>query len=122
VVLVTSGSDRRVQLSDTVNINIPPELSPVNAQGVDTAVRIWSGGGITVLVDLGPMSDRLDRYEGSQVELSGRAARVAAFDDAADHVIAVHLDDPALTISVRFERTEQESVAHRIIESLSVED
>jgi hypothetical protein len=116
------GDYRRVQLSDTVNINIPVELSPDEAQGVDTAVQTWSGDGITVLVDHGPMSDRLDRYEGSSMELSGRAARVAAFDDAAEHVIAAHLDDPVLTISVRFERAEQESIARRIIESLTVED
>jgi len=105
-----------------VSINLPPELSPDEAQGVDTAVRIWSGDGITVLVDLGPMSDRLERHEGYETELSGHATRVATFDDGANHVIAAHLNDPPLTISVRFERAGQETAARRIIESLSIED
>jgi hypothetical protein len=112
--------DQRVQLDDGLTISIPSELSPGDEQGIDSAVRTWSGGGITVLVDAGPMSDRLDR--GESQSLSGRAARVAAFVDTGGHVVAAHLDDPPMTISVRFERAEQEGVARRIIESLTAAD
>jgi hypothetical protein len=116
-VRVAGEMDQRVQLVDGLTISIPSELSPGDEQGIDSAVRTWSGGGITVLVDAGPMSDQLGH--GESQSLSGHAARVAAFDDAGEHVIAAHIDDPPVTVSVRFARAEQEGVARGIIESLT---
>lgn len=112
----------RVRLPGGVSIAIPPEFSSDDAQGMDSPVQSWSGDRINVLIDSSPMSDHLDRCEGDEEEVSGRLARVVNFDDAGTRVFAVHLDDPALTIAIRIECSEGESVARAILKSLTISE
>lgn len=113
---------QRVQLPGGASISIPSELFSNDVQGVDSSVQSWAGDGIDILIDASPMSDRLDRYEGHEEELAGHLARVVDFDDAGTRVFAVHLDDPALTITVRVERHEDEPTARMILKSLTIRE
>jgi hypothetical protein len=113
---------KRVEAAGGVGFSIPADMSPQGEQSVDTHVRTWAGGGVSVLLDFGPMSDRLDRHEGHEEVLSGRRARVVDFVDAGSHVFAAHLSDPTLTIAVRIQQPGHERVARTILKSLTIRE
>ena len=113
---------KRVKAMGVVGFSIPAGMSPQGDLGVDSAVPSWAGGGVSVLLDVGPMSDRLDRHQGHEEVLSGRRARVVDFADAGSHVFAAHLSDPALTLVVRIQQPRDERVARRILRSLTIRE
>lgn len=118
---LTSGW-KRVKAMRGVSFSMPADMSPEGEQSVDSQVRSWAGGGVSVLLDFGPMSDRLDRHEGHEEVLSGRRARVVDFVDAGSHVFAAHLSDPTLTIAVRIQQPGHERVARAILKSLIIRE
>ena len=113
---------QRVQTPSGASLAVPPGLIAANVHGVDSPVQIWSGEGVEVLVDASPMSDRLERHEGSEEVISGHRARVVDFPDACTHVYAAHFEEPALTVVVRTLRPEAASVAKTILASLAFSD
>lgn len=113
---------RRVKAGGGVGLSIPADMSAQDEQSVDTQTSTWAGGGVSVLLDVGPMSDRLDRHEYHEEVLSGRRARVVDFADAGSHVFAAHLSDPTLTIVVRIQQPGQERLAREILRSLTIRE
>jgi len=78
-------------------ISIPPELSEVQAQGIDSDFREWKDKDILVRVDAGLFSDQLTSYEKQNhyrffnEEIAGQAAKIVSFDkEDGTHVIAAH--------------------------------
>jgi hypothetical protein len=111
-----SDDTNRVTLANGVRLRVP--LAPDHGTGIDSAVRTWSGDGITVLADQGPMVDPLDHHGATVRHLAGTRARIAEFDDQDTHVLAAHIADPPTTITVRYQRSDQESTARQIIDSI----
>lgn len=114
---MTSFEWQRIQTPIGASFTVPPGLSPDNIHGVDSSVQSWSGEGVEVLVDAGPMSDRLERHKGREEVISGHHARVVDFSDAGTHVYAAHFKEPALTVIVRALRIEKASIAKAILAS-----
>ncbi len=75
----------RVTTSGGVTLAIPAGLSKTQERGVDSDVSAWQGADVRVVVDEGPFSDPLDRYQDrmehrlQEEEINGRPAQVVTF-------------------------------------------
>ena len=119
---MADGEWQRVQVPGGASVTIPPGLLPDDVHGMDSAIQVWSGEGVEVLVDTGPMSDRLERHEGKEEVIAGHDARVVDFADAGTHVHAAHFEDPAMTVTVRTSRPTDTGVAEAIIAGVTFSD
>jgi hypothetical protein len=76
-----------IALTPGLRLRSPVQLSPAEAQGVDSNVRAWEGGGgnIEVVVDEGPYADPLTTYDdrpnahAANETIGGQPARVVSF-------------------------------------------
>jgi len=105
-----------------VSLELPPDMVRDEPQSIDDPTQSWSGGGRSVLIDFGAMSDRLDRHDGREEVISGHRARVVEFGDAGTYVFAAHFTDPPVTIVVRTSNPGEQEIARRILKSVAIDD
>lgn len=122
-----TGQTTPIRVSDRVTVDVPVDLVPDTAAGIDSAARSLAGPKLDVLVDTGPFADPLDRYDGlphfreSTEQISGHRARVVRFsvDDGSTYTVAAHIPElDRLTVVVRAAREVPDEVALQIIRSI----
>src|SRR5215207_7389485 len=68
-------------------LTVPDYIVPADVQDLDSRATTLSGGGFTIFVDEGPLSDPVTRYAGqpgyevSTENINGTPARMASFED-----------------------------------------
>ena len=109
------------------SVELPATLVKRPGDAVDSVAAVFEGGGLSVVVDQGPFSDRLTSHVGrpdhreEAAEIAGVAARLVFFRTPADgtYTVAAHLPGPnGLTVVVSAAETIPEQIARNIVESV----
>ncbi|MDX2153779.1 MAG: hypothetical protein SFV54_23755 [Bryobacteraceae bacterium] len=110
-----------------VGLDLPAHLFRTAGQPIDSASGHYEGPGISVHIDQGPFSGRLDSHIGrpayreEALQVDGHPARRIFFrsPDRNTHTVALRIDSPhPVTVVVHADDSIPERVANQIIESL----
>lgn len=110
-----------------VSLELPAILATHSDRPLDSTAAVFEGHGVTVIVDQGPFSDRLDSHVGKPeyregvMPVAGATGRTVSFRNPAGgtYTVAVHVPEPmTLTVVVQADESVPEHVARNIVESI----
>jgi hypothetical protein len=124
--------DEKVRVAvGNISLELPASLSRGQDTPIDSAASVFSGSGVTVIVDQGPFADRLDSYAGHPEfreeikDVAGTTSRAIYFrsPDRGTYTVATHLPEPRqVTVVVQADASVPERVPRGVIESLRLLD
>ena len=124
---MTHSDEKRQVVVGNVSLELPASLVKRQDTPIDSAVSVFEGNGVMVIVDQGPFTDRLDSYAGHPEfretisDVAGTTIRTISFrsPDRGTYTVAAHLPAPRhVTITVQADLSVPERVPRGIIDSL----
>lgn len=110
-----------------ISLELPASLIEGRDTAIDSAARVFEGGGLRVIVDQGPFANRLDSYIGlpdyreESRDIDGAVGRTVSFREPAQgtSTLAVHVPAPVpLTVVIEADGDVAEATPREIIDSL----
>ncbi len=114
-----------------MSIEVPTEVLADPGAPIDSASAVFTGMGVTVIVDQGPFADRLEgsvgrpEFDDTPTSVAGHTGRYVSFRTPEEHTytMATLLSEPArITVVVRADDSVPARVARDILESLQLID
>ena len=109
------------------SLEFPASMAKQEGNPVDSVSGVFEGGGISVIIDAGPFSDRLASYTGrpdyyeEAREIAGASAHVVFFrtPEEGTYTFAAHIPGlNGLTVVIRAAESVPQQVARDIVESV----
>ena len=120
--------DEKVRVAvGNVSVELPASVVQGQDAPVDSAARVFAGGGMRIIVDQGPFANRLDAYAGlpdyqqQNKDFGGTTARTISFrtPERGTSTVAIHVPAPKfVTVVVEADSDVPKQVSEQIINSL----